>query len=278
MQNDTSQQNSPQPDDARHGAAPAAAPPIVPRGSYGVDAPGIPWMWVGCAALSAAAAGALAVWHPAWWVAIIAWYLAASALFYLAGAAVFWHTTRRGKFLVWDRMLAHVDRDDIRTALDIGCGRGAVAILTALRHPHAQVTGIDLWRTKDQSGNDRQATAANARANGVDGRVRIDTGDMTELPYADASFDLVTASLAVHNLPRPEQRRLALDEAFRVLAPGGRMLIVDLQHTDDFADHLRQLGLIVVGPTRLGWNGWWTGPWMASRAIRAAKLPGPVTP
>ena len=78
---------------------------------------------------------------------------------------------------------------------------------------------MDLWRSVDQSGNDPAATEANARANGVAQRLTLVTDDITELSLPDASFDLVTSSLAIHNIHSADGRRVAVTEAWRCLAP-----------------------------------------------------------
>jgi SAM-dependent methyltransferase len=86
--------------------------------------------------------------------------------------------------------------------LDLGCGRGAVLTAVAKRLTTGTATGIDLWGAEhDQSGNAREATLANAEIEGVSARVRVETGDMRQLTFADASFDLVVSSLAIHNIP-----------------------------------------------------------------------------
>jgi ubiquinone/menaquinone biosynthesis C-methylase UbiE len=142
--------------------------------------------------------------------------------------------------------------------------------MTALRFPGTSVTGIDLWRSVDQSGNTIAAAQANAAENGVEARVHFDTGDMTELPYSDGAFDLVTASLAIHNIRSRDGRRQAIAEAVRVLAPDGHILIADIRRTSEYAADLRAAGLTVT-TTPLGWRGWWSGPWMTTTAVTATR-------
>ena len=83
--------------------------------------------------------------------------------------------------------------------------------------------GVDLWRRTDQSGNSPEAARRNAEAEGVSGNVELSTGDMTALPFQDASFDLILSNLAVHNVKPKSQRRAVIAEAVRVLRPGGKL-------------------------------------------------------
>ena len=135
-------------------------------------------------------------------------------------------------------------------------GRGAVIIATALRLPHGHATGIDLWRNQDQTGNSAEATRKNTELNGVADRITLETGDMTALPYEDASFDLVTASISIHNIPNAEGRGRAVSEALRVLRPGGRLVIVDLGRTKEDIEVLRNAG-VPFTTTSAGWQMQW---------------------
>jgi arsenite methyltransferase len=130
--------------------------------------------------------------------------------------------------------------------LDVGCGRGLVAIQAARRVSDGTVTGIDLWQARDLSGNTPDALRANAEAAGVAGRVTVDTGDARSLPYPDAAFDVVTSMTALHNIPDAAGRRAAVAEAWRVTKPGGQILIFDIRHGGTYAEELRALGAVDV--------------------------------
>lgn len=227
-------------------------------------------MWVGYAVLYTSLAVAAAVFWAAWWPVVVL--LGLVALASAVGAGLFWYASLRGKFVLWERILQSATLDYRRSALDLGCGHGMVSIMTAVRSPSITVIGIDLWRSVDQSSNTPDAATKNAEANGVADRVRFDTGDMTELPYASGSFDIVTASLSLHNIRAREGRRAAINEAVRVLAPGGVFLIADIRRVDEYAQDLRAAGLDVQTQP-LGWRGWWSGPWMATTSLTATKPP-----
>jgi malonyl-CoA O-methyltransferase len=97
-----------------------------------------------------------------------------------------------------------------RAMLDIGTGTGMLLGRLADRYPGARAVGIDL----------APAMAEAARANLAGrGNVQIITADAERLPFTDATFDLVVSSSTFQWL---ETLRCAFDEAYRVLAPGGR--------------------------------------------------------
>jgi arsenite methyltransferase len=184
------------------------------------------------------------------------------------------YASRRGKFVVWARLLNDLPWRGDERVLDVGCGRGAVLLMAAERLPSGRAVGIDLWKKGDQSGNAAEATRRNAEAEGVAGRVELETASMTALPLADASFDCVLSSLAVHNV-KSSGRDRALDEAVRVLRPGGRLMIADIMGTRQYRAHLARLGMIDVGRRGLGWRMWWSGPWLPTHLVTATK---PATP
>jgi SAM-dependent methyltransferase/GT2 family glycosyltransferase len=94
-----------------------------------------------------------------------------------------------------------------REILEIGGGRSGLA---RLLYPDALVTTIDL---------DETLGAADVNQ---DPRVRFVVGDATNLPFRDASFDVVTLFDVLEHIPADAQ---AVEEALRVLRPGGFVLI-----------------------------------------------------
>ena len=102
-------------------------------------------------------------------------------------------------------------------------------------------------------------------------RIFAGLGDMTALPFEDNSFDVVVSSLAIHNINGSAGREKAITEAVRVLRPGGRLMIADIQSTRQHEAQLAKLGMSEVARRRLGWRFWWGGPWGATRLVTATK-------
>lgn len=101
--------------------------------------------------------------------------------------------------------------------LDIGCGTGRTLHQIAVAHPRLRLTGVDL----------SPAYIKHAR------KQLIDLDDITlavengeHLPWADATFDVVTSTYMFHELPR-NARRNVVREMLRVLKPGGLVVIED---------------------------------------------------
>jgi SAM-dependent methyltransferase len=242
----------------------------MPRADYGCDAPYAP-LWFGVAALASTVLAVLAARQGAVRQATFG---SAYSLFFLGNCASFLYTTRRGKFIEWERILNRLALRGDERVLDVGCGRGAVLCAVARRLTTGRATGIDVWNTSDQSGNARAVTERNGSLEGVADRVRVDTADMRALPFPDASFDLVVSSLAIHNVRGDADRRRAVAEAYRVLAPGGRLVLADIRATAIYADALRTLGATGIERRRLGWRFWWGNPFAATTLLTAAKPVG----
>jgi SAM-dependent methyltransferase len=108
-------------------------------------------------------------------------------------------------------------------AVDIGCGEGVLAGKLATHFTH--VTGIDR--------NERMAAAASAYLRGLP-QVRIHRGDFADFSSTarDGGADLITMVAVLHHLDIDD----TLARIPRLLAPGGRLLVVGLARADSLAD------------------------------------------
>jgi SAM-dependent methyltransferase len=230
------------------------------RGTYGIDAPYGPAFIAVVAALELALAVLFGNVKNL-----------LAGLFVLAILGLYLHGTLRGKFVIWAELLGSLDLHGDERILDMGCGRGAVLLMAAKHLTTGRAVGVDLWRSIDQSGNSLEATQRNAVAEGVADRVELHTGDMTALPFEDSSFDVVVSSLAIHNIRGRAGREKAIDEAVRVLRPGGRLVLVDLRATREHQARLAKIGMSDVARRGLGWRFWWSGPLAVTGIVTAAK-------
>ncbi|HUL72191.1 MAG TPA: class I SAM-dependent methyltransferase [Vicinamibacterales bacterium] len=98
--------------------------------------------------------------------------------------------------------------------LDVACGSGQLALVASRRG--ARVTGVDI------ATNAILAARGRATAEGLD--ARFDEGDAEALPYADATFDVVTTLFGAMFAPRPD---LVAAELLRVCRPGGTIAMAN---------------------------------------------------
>ncbi len=110
---------------------------------------------------------------------------------------------------------------------DLGAGEGLVSQLLARRA--RQVWCIDNSPRMVEVGTEL------ARKNGL-ANLEYQLGDIEQVPLADKSVDLAILSQALHHARHPQR---AVDEAFRILRPGGQLLALDLnEHTFEKAREL----------------------------------------
>ncbi len=216
----------------------------VERPDYGLDAPGV------VRNLLLAGALGLLIWGTAYcglWSGelklgpiggVALRFPASSALWPGAGctAMALWMlwTSKVGKVRDREKLLDRIPWTGRERVLDVGCGRGLMLVGAARRLTTGRATGIDIWQAEDLSGNRPEATLENARLEGVADRVEVRTADMRKIPFPEGAFEVVVSSQAIHNIYDAGGRAQAIGEIARVLAPGGRALIRDIRHLDDY--------------------------------------------
>jgi ubiquinone/menaquinone biosynthesis C-methylase UbiE len=128
--------------------------------------------------------------------------------------------------------------------VDVGCGSGALAVRAAALKPDgtrslAYVVGIDATPA--------MIDLARARAQAENSRATFRVGTAESLPFSDGSIDALTNSYLFHHLPS-DLKREVLHEMWRVLKPGGRLVIAD------YARPVNLLGYIASFPMRFDFH------------------------
>jgi SAM-dependent methyltransferase len=113
--------------------------------------------------------------------------------------------------------LRHLPIAQSDSVLDVGCGSGSMARLIARSFPRARVTGVDICEQY------LDFAERKARDEGLQ-NVNFRRGDVFELPFADATFDVVWAKYLLQWLKQPKG---ALAELKRVTKPGGLVVSCD---------------------------------------------------
>ena len=103
--------------------------------------------------------------------------------------------------------------------LDVAGGTGDIAFRIARKaHGDAKIVVLDINGDMLEVGRNR------ARERGLDGQIDFVQANAESLPLPDAYFDAYTIAFGIRNVPRIQ---IALEEAYRVLAPGGRFLCLE---------------------------------------------------
>ena len=120
---------------------------------------------------------------------------------------------------VWkNAMMDWLAPRDGQQLLDVAGGTGDIAFRFLKRAPRARVTVCDMTESMLVEGRKR------AEAETLADRLSWVTGDAMALPFKDNSFDRYTISFGIRNVTRIPD---ALAEAFRVLRPGGRLMVLE---------------------------------------------------
>ena len=139
------------------------------------------------------------------------------------------------------RLLDMLDRRPAGRALELCAGTGYVARQLAARQPDAECHALDISPEMLEFGR-RRATRQNVT------NLDFLHHSADNLPFADGSLDTVFAAFGIHELPTAV-REGALAETVRVLAPGGRVVIMDLDRPGGGLGTLVDAYRLVMEPT-----------------------------
>jgi len=102
--------------------------------------------------------------------------------------------------------------------LDVAGGTGDISFRFLKRAGYGHATVLDLTEPMLIEGRKR------AEAEAMEGSLDWVVGDAMDLPFEDNTFDVYTISFGIRNVTRPQE---ALNEAYRVLRPGGRLMVLE---------------------------------------------------
>ena len=109
--------------------------------------------------------------------------------------------------------------------LDIGSGNGVLAVKLAQQRSDVEVLGIDYWG-KDWEYS-KSVCEKNARTAKVEERVHFQKGDAASLDFANDTFEGAISNLTFHEVKSVADKRSVVQEAFRVVKPGGSFAFID---------------------------------------------------
>jgi SAM-dependent methyltransferase len=108
--------------------------------------------------------------------------------------------------------------------LDAGCGSGRATVEISKVSKNGQIVALDLFDPKSDSISSRELLEKNLEIAGINNKVRIVQGDVTNLKFEDNTFNAAISVLLVNNLGKA--KLTGIKELFRVLKPGGKILII----------------------------------------------------
>ena len=127
-----------------------------------------------------------------------------------------------GVHRLWkDAMMDWINPRQGQRLLDAAGGTGDISFRFVKRAGDAHATVLDLTTKMLKEGKSR-AEAAQLNEN-----LEWVVGDAMALPFSNNTFDVYTISFGIRNVTKPQE---ALKEAYRVLKPGGRLMVLEFSH------------------------------------------------
>lgn len=127
---------------------------------------------------------------------------------------------------ITDTLIRQANIQPGERVLDVGCGTGTHALQVKQAQPEAVVHGVDI--------DPEVLKLARRKIEQNHIELLLKQASATALPYPDHHFDHIISSLLLHHL-KPVAKQQMLEEAFRVLKPGGRLHLVDFSQPQDIS-------------------------------------------
>ena len=116
--------------------------------------------------------------------------------------------------LDYGHVLAEIETLRPERLIDIGCGPGGFLRAVQKRFPEIQLNALDL--SEEMAGETRERLGPTAVAT---------VGDAEHMPLESGQYNVVTCNMSIHHYPHPQD---AVNEMYRILAPGGTLLLNDM--------------------------------------------------
>ncbi len=123
------------------------------------------------------------------------------------------------------RAISYLEPGQPKELLDVATGTADVALMAAKVLKPSRIIGIDIANQMLDIGRKK------ILKEGLEGVITLETGDSEKLRFSDASFDAVTVAFGVRNFENLEK---GLSEMYRVLRPGGRIVILEFSRPQLF--------------------------------------------
>jgi demethylmenaquinone methyltransferase / 2-methoxy-6-polyprenyl-1,4-benzoquinol methylase len=122
------------------------------------------------------------------------------------------------------KAIAEAAKISPKTILDVATGTGDLAIAAAGLKP-VKITGVDIAEQMLEVGRKKIA------ALNLEGLITLQAGDSEAMPFATGAYDVVMCAYGVRNF---EHLEMGLTEMYRVLRPGGKVVILEFSHPTGF--------------------------------------------
>ena len=129
--------------------------------------------------------------------------------------AAIYAQTWDGKYCrkMYGNVLGKIRQFPFVSLLDVGCGSGEMLAMLKKEFPNVEAYGLDM-----------SEQMLNQARKYLDPDICLQPGDVDNLPWPDHKFDLLVCNASFHHFPNPLR---SLTEMYRVLQPGGRLVIAD---------------------------------------------------